>query len=333
MIVRLFLYEYSVVQPESAPLPLSVRREGRAMFEALLSDGRQLRPHLDVVTIPQLRETVKEEDIFRDTAGCSDFALIVAPEFDGILEQRCRWVEESNGRLLGPESKAVHLTADKWLLYQHWLNRGVPTPMTWLPSGLPQISGPFIRKHRFGAGSLDVQRFDGRCQLESHHIVQEFIPGQPASHVLLIGASGDVITLPPMAQRISADGTFSYLGGSLPISQHYCSRMEKLSLQAIQGIPGLKGYVGVDAILGEAEDGSQDRVLEINPRITTSYLGLRVLAKGNLLQTMLELAQGKKPPPLTWHDGPISFSADGRVQEPPSSAAAQSRRLLPSVQA
>jgi predicted ATP-grasp superfamily ATP-dependent carboligase len=331
--VRLFLYEYSVVQPESAALPLSVRREGRAIFDALLTDAQKLPPNTDVVTIPQLIETAPEEDIFRETAARSDFALVVAPEFDGILEDRCRWAEESDCRLLGPNAKAVRLTADKWELYQHWLKRGVPTPMTWLPSALPANPGSFIRKHRFGAGSLDVQRVDGPNQLGSHHIVQEFIPGQPVSQALLIAASGNVIALPPTAQQISTDGTFCYQGGSLPISQHYCSRVEKLSLQAIQGIPGLKGYVGVDAILGEVEDGSQDQVLEINPRVTTSYLGLRTLAKGNLLQTMLELAQAREPQPLAWHNGPISFSADGRVQEGPSSAAGPSRRLLLSDQA
>jgi predicted ATP-grasp superfamily ATP-dependent carboligase len=324
--VRLFLYEYSVVQPESMSLPFFVRREGRAMFEALLSDARRLRPLVDVVTMTKLKEAAQEESIFREVATRSDFALIVAPEFDGILEERCRWVEESDCRLLGPDSIAVHLTADKWRLYQHWLSQGVSSPTTWLPSILPSGSGPCIRKHRFGTGSLDVQRFDDGCRLESDHIVQEFISGQPASQALLIGSNGDVIPLPAAAQEISADGTFSYQGGCLPLPRCYQSRMEKLALHAIQGIPGLQGYVGVDAILGEAEDSSRDRVLEINPRITTSYLGLRALAKANLLQAMLDLAQDRKPQPLAWRDGSISFSSDGKVRENPSSAATLSPR-------
>jgi predicted ATP-grasp superfamily ATP-dependent carboligase len=202
-----------------------------------------------------------------------------------------------------------------------------------LPTTLPPVSGPYICKHRFGAGSLDVQHFEGRGQVEPHQIIQELVAGQPVSQALLVGANGDVIALPPAAQRISADGTFSYQGGSLPLPSLFHSRMENLTFQAIQGISGLQGYIGVDAILGEAEDGSEDRVLEINPRMTTSYLGLRALAKGNLLQAMWELAQGGELQPLAWHNGPISFSSDGKVQKIPLSAAAPSRHLSPSVQA
>ena len=38
---------------------------------------------------------------------------------------------------------------------------------------------------------------------------------------------------------------------------------------------GLNGWVGVDLILGPDIKGSKDFVFEINPRLTTSYLGAR----------------------------------------------------------
>ena len=43
----------------------------------------------------------------------------IAPEFDRILESRCRWVLEEGGRLLGPSPEAVALTADKLALAEH----------------------------------------------------------------------------------------------------------------------------------------------------------------------------------------------------------------------
>ena len=60
----------------------------------------------------------------------SDAALVIAPEVDGILEQRCRWVQEAGCALLGPKPDAVRLTADKLALAEHFFAHGIPTPVT-----------------------------------------------------------------------------------------------------------------------------------------------------------------------------------------------------------
>jgi predicted ATP-grasp superfamily ATP-dependent carboligase len=78
-------------------------------------------------------------------------------------------------------------------------------------------------------------------------------------------------------------------------------------------LPPTIGYVGIDLILGEAEDGSQDYVIEINPRLTTSYVGLRALSNTNLAQAMLDVAQGREPQ-LDWKPGRVRWSADGVVE-------------------
>ncbi len=78
-------------------------------------------------------------------------------------------------------------------------------------------------------------------------------------------------------------------------------------------MPGLRGYVGVDLVLGDQADGSQDSVIEINPRLTTSYVGLRALAATNLTETMLRLAREEDVPPPVWKDGAVRFRADGTV--------------------
>ena len=54
----------------------------------------------------------------------------------------------------------------------------------------------------------------------------------------------------------------------------------------------LIGYVGVDLVLGVAGDGGDDAVIEINPRLTTSYLALRRLLRTNLAAAMLAVARG-----------------------------------------
>jgi predicted ATP-grasp superfamily ATP-dependent carboligase len=44
-------------------------------------------------------------------------------------------------------------------------------------------------------------------------------------------------------------------------------------------LPQPLGYLGVDLILGEDGNGAVDCVVEINPRLTTSYVGLQAAAR------------------------------------------------------
>ena len=85
------------------------------------------------------------------------------------------------------------------------------------------------------------------------------------------------------------------------------SRATNIALQAVADIEGLLGYVGVDLVLG---DDGLDYAIEINPRLTTSYLGLRQLCQQNLAELILRLAQGETINPPTWRDGDVHFSAE-----------------------
>jgi predicted ATP-grasp superfamily ATP-dependent carboligase len=85
-----------------------------------------------------------------------------------------------------------------------------------------------------------------------------------------------------------------------------------MGLAAVAALPLSQGYVGVDLVLGQAEDGSGDRVIEVNPRLTTSYVGLRALARANLAAAMLAVAAGERPD-LCFGSEPVEFTTDGRI--------------------
>ena len=59
---------------------------------------------------------------------------------------------------------------------------------------------------------------------------------------------------------------------------------------------------------------SLDRI-EINPRLTTSYVGLRSLAKSNLAKAMIEIIEQKQIAVPVWKRGKVRFWPDGRVDE------------------
>jgi predicted ATP-grasp superfamily ATP-dependent carboligase len=95
-----------------------------------------------------------------------------------------------------------------------------------------------------------------------------------------------------------------YHGGSVPIPPELSIRARSVASAAIASIPGLFGYVGVDVLLGE-----QDMAIEINPRLTTSYIGLRQLSKTNLAEAMLRVVLGKRVE-LQWHGSPATWSVN-----------------------
>jgi predicted ATP-grasp superfamily ATP-dependent carboligase len=310
------------------------------MLSAILTDLGRV-PGVEVVTllspyanVPRagtrcrVIRTAEEEAAFRDLARSADYTLVIAPELDDLLLTRCRWVEGSGGRLLGPSPAAVQLTGDKLALSQHLRQQEIPTPAC-LPvvPGIPMCPLPFpaVCKPCCGAGSLATflvrnaeqwQRYleSGRAEgWSGANLVQPFVPGQAASAAFLIGPSQSV-ALAPATQELSADGRFRYCGGRMPLPSPQAERIVSLAGRAVQAVPGLRGYVGVDVVLGDAADGNRDWVIEINPRLTTSYAGLRALARTNLADAMLRAVLGKEIPHLAWSDGPVRFRPDGTVE-------------------
>ena len=145
-------------------------------------------------------------------------------------------------------------------------------------------------------------------------IVQQFVTGQAASVAFLIGRRR-THALVPASQEISDDGRFRYLGGRLPLQEELAVRAKRIAVRAVKAVSGLFGYVGVDVVLGSAADGSDDVVIEINPRLTTSYVGLRALAVENLADLMLRLARGESVAKPRWRAGEVHFTAAGQVEQ------------------
>ena len=223
----------------------------------------------------------------------------------------------------------MRLAGDKLLLADHLRERGVPTPPTVLwPASPPPARGrgweggfPAVCKPCRGAGSQETYLVRNEAELsqaaaiagfwQDDAIVQPCIPGQAASVAFLIDP-GRCLALPAAAQHLSTDGRFRYQGGSLPLPPPLTERATRIAARAVEAVEGLRGYVGVDVVLGAAADGG-DCAIEINPRLTTSYVGLRALARFNLAEAMLAVAAGRAPPAWDWNAGPVEFTPDGRL--------------------
>jgi predicted ATP-grasp superfamily ATP-dependent carboligase len=338
--MRVFVYEYtcSTSAAENSNIR-SLHAEGWAMLTAVLEDFAQVASVTAVTLLAEgcpcpprghvvrLCRADDEKTVFRQLAQAADYTLVIAPECDEILATRCQWVEDSGGQLLGPTRAAVGRTADKLALAGHLQDQGVPTPPCQLFQPGEAVSSerfPLVWKPCYGAGSQAtflVRNLSGlpgcaeqarREGFSGDALLQPFVLGRSASVAVLIGPRGQ-LPLPAAAQHLSSEGRFHYLGGSLPLPPEQAERAQRLATQAVATVSGLRGYVGVDLVLGEAPDGSQDWVIEINPRLTTSYVGLRALADTNLAEILLRLVRGEEIPKLSWRRNTVHFEAGGRV--------------------
>jgi predicted ATP-grasp superfamily ATP-dependent carboligase len=212
------------------------------------------------------------------------------------------------------------------------------------------IAYPIVLKPRDGAGSQatvlvrefgELQRALNVVQQEAPDaeiLLQPYVSGIAASISFLVGPLG-LVPLLSGAQVLSADGRFRYLGGELPLAPDLARRAELLGRRAVTAVAGLQGFVGVDMVLAPALGGvgtryrsandvniagsiterdtrpclEWDVVMEINPRLTTSYVGLRELARDNLAERMLQIVQQPITDSIAWRSGKVGFAADGQV--------------------
>jgi predicted ATP-grasp superfamily ATP-dependent carboligase len=326
--MRIFVYEHlSSGCAENISALSSLDAEGGAMLRALLHDFNSCGVQTETLLDPCWRTESErwpsniglhfptagmQERTFDALAAAADFTLVIAPEFDGILERLARRVEEVGGRLLGPSPNAIRLSADKAAMATLWEKSGVPIPRS-------SSRYPLVYKPRFGAGSQAtflIRNDDELAQAERRRIEenwhgammrQAYVEGLPASVAFLAGPAG-WHALPAVEQRLSGDGRFHYRGGRLPLPPPLDVRARSLAERAARTVAGWLGWFGVDLILGATE--KDDVALEINPRLTTSYLGLRRSARFNLAAAMLALATASTPPPWDWHSEQIVFDVE-----------------------
>lgn len=144
---------------------------------------------------------------------------------------------------------------------------------------------------------------------EGNVVMQRYVRGIAASVSLLADGRRAVI-LAVNAQRVSASSGFSYRGGRTPFDHPLAEAAAEAAVRTCGALPGLRGYVGVDLVL--TDEGPV--VIEVNPRLTTAYLGVRAVLEENVAALALAACDGMLPAqPVARRC--VRFTAAGQVAQ------------------
>ena len=343
--MKILIMEHLTSSPGRS-VPVDLIAEGRAMRDAVVDDllaitgtrvvlfGR--REHA-VRSRPRLHQVVSgphRNTRFRSLVREVDAVLVIAPEGHGLLARLCRIVEEEGRLLLGPSAASVRLATDKLRLHGILRAAGLATPGTDLlrrdlaASALRRRPRPFVLKPRDGFGGLGVtivRRADrlgpalaavGKVTRRRDLLCQQFVPGEPASVSVLVACneSTGAIRVVPLGlnrQHLTGISRPVYTGGEAGWSHPMAGAAIRMAVRAVEALaraaPGCRGYLGVDLILGPAGP----RILEINPRITTSYIGIRWVVTRNPAALILDACRARRLPLAIAISGRCRFLSGG----------------------
>jgi tyramine---L-glutamate ligase len=255
-------------------------------------------------------------DRFDSLARQADWVLVIAPETDDALTRWLTRIEVLGVRTMNCSVPATALCGDKLSLGLHLTQAGVKTPQVVRFMDGDDVDADLwckqfariVVKPRYGAGCEQAFCFNGgevgtqRERFEScfnsvhggtEMIVQPCVDGDAFSASYFVN-EGDVTLLGVCRQHIDFvnEGAscvrLVYRGGEVVSDAALARRVDRLGKQAVDSIVGLGGFVGVDVVLASSCDAAgavcdvEDFVIEINPRLTMSYVGLRAVGDSNL---------------------------------------------------
>jgi predicted ATP-grasp superfamily ATP-dependent carboligase len=337
--MRIFIHEYvSGGGLSGEPLPKRMAHEGLLMLQAILEDFLFLRRHEIRSTIDaRLRTTVPADlpmtivdrkryvEVFAAFLDWAEAVLLIAPETDGVLAYLCAQVEGEGKFLLGSTSKAVVAATDKVTTDSRFRAGGIPTARTRVipfddePTrhvatfGYPAVvkpvdgaggEGVFV-VHRPAETSAALRRLR-RVTRHQTFLCQQYVAGIPAS-LSCLSDGGCVLPLTLNTQYIHMSNGLIYRGGTVDVDHPSRSAAFGMVKDLHAALPGLRGYFGVDLVLSR----SGPVFIEVNPRLTTSYIGLRRAFSTNLAGAILTSALGQLPT-LPTPRGPTRFFVDRR---------------------
>ena len=247
-----------------------------------------------------------EGEIRRLAPGC-DVGLVIAP--DHLIFRYTHLLEQFTHNI-GCGSMNAAVCANKQRTAAILARHGIAVP--------PDAGeGRRVVKPIMGCGAQGVRLTDE--EPGAGEFAQAYLEGETLS-VSLVGSrvTGNVCEYysgnPPLLLAINrqeivvdGDGNFRYLGGETPV---HPDREEEIVSTAIRAmnVLGCQGYAGIDIIAGD-----RIYVVDVNPRPTTSLVGIAGVMEEEEIADILVAASHGEAPAEVHLSGRVRFDKDGRI--------------------
>lgn len=298
--MKVLIAEYATVHnPKLAP-------EGKAMV-AVLRESFERSGH--TVLMPASGDF--DAEIARLAPQC-DYGLVIAP--DELLSGFTHTLELATHNI-GSDSTSIAVCASKRLTSKILAGIGIAVPAE-VPVDYP---GRRVIKPIRGAGAVGVRIAQAGEVPGNAEMAVEYLQGEHYS-VSIVGsrvvgeACGFYSGLPPVfltinRQHIEVDtnGVFTYHGGETPVHPEREDEIIEVAKKTIERL-GCQGYVGIDVIVGE-----KIWVVDVNPRPTTSLIGIVRVIEEEIADILLKATVGLPPKEVHYTGKTALFNETGGV--------------------
>ena len=319
--MKILLFEYFTGSTSEMSLDNALCDEGDLMLNALGRDLQKI-PQIDLVVLRNQRLSQLNFDatvvpvqfgddyqgILRSLLSQCDAFIPIAPETDCVLEQLCCLSERVGCQLLSSNSAIVAVTSSKLQTTKILQQAGIASIKTVPYRQAMPIEGslsalPIILKPDDGVGCQGQYIIDTAEQLTclpleieaqltqssktGYYVAQPYLLGQAAS-LSVMYCSSETRLLAANIQCIEREGNaLSLRGCEINALNREGLHLEQLVRDIHCAMPGLVGYVGIDFLVHRGKT----IVLEINPRLTRSYVGLADITGVNPAELIVSLAR------------------------------------------
>lgn len=272
--------------------------QGQRMRDALLRDLSQLPYHvsttvdarfLSPIHFDECQTVGTVDDVWQrweTNIQLVDAVWFIAPETDGYLEKMTALALKHQKIIIGCGLTSIHVCSSKFATFQLLRKAKIATLDTCLYAHWDKTKSlQWIAKPDDGAGCEETVFFETAENLEewllnnnrvNTHVIQPYLTGNAAS-ISCVMYQGKAMVLSCNQQLIAIENNaLVFKGCVINAMRHYWDSFDILVNKIAQLLPDLAGYVGIDVIVNLVTDQpAQVTVVEINPRLTTSYVALR----------------------------------------------------------
>jgi tyramine---L-glutamate ligase len=340
--MKLLVLEYATATGLDDP---SITAEGHSMLYGLLEDLKDFEtyhlipfnasenydfPSLPIKVHGDLKIWLHKNIQYYDAC------ILIAPEENNILYDLTCIIEDKGVEILGSSSNAVKSTTNKFEMYnllkgkfpliktekayfmdshqENTLNKDYFKSL--FKNNLPKVIKPAdgvscsgICVVKSSEELIKAHDYIKRYTKLPYFIIQDYVSGVNVS-VSLLSSGVSAVPLSLNLQDVQLNsGKINYNGGKVPFKHRLSDLAMEISRKAVESIEGLKGYIGVDMILENDEDV---RLIEINSRLTTPYVGLRKIVNFNLGEAIINSVNGELPSQIKLN-GRVNFYKEGKT--------------------